>query len=602
MKEKKLFQDNPFAKFAAGSAANSGWLSTKKRGRDDDQIKRDQKIAQSFRRNRQNNKKRTTGTKKKNKNHSSDDESDDESDDDFIVELGSENEVASSSSESEIQQEEEGDDDDLIESDLEIAAGFNKKKRKPTKKTKNHHNNNSSSRKQTSMKKGDSDSDDDFLADGVDREVIFHGIKRTTKKVETILSSSSDADDDDELSTEFSHLQKPKAIIKSKTSTKRQNTILIDSSSEDDEEELFDPFTVKSSLEVDDNNNGITPNNNNNKKKTNSFLIDTDSEQEDMDEAIALSIALKESKDNHEKEQKRNKMKQLQKKRQQSQKKNNQKTKKKRAVKRYVTIDVDDDAQPKSDDDSVQDDEEQEEYVSKDKREASKVLEAATNLSENIRKIIKTSWPVDDTKDIASDGALAASSIISCSAEEKKEENSLTREQQRYSYWITNDEMRTVCPNVTLKEYQLIGVNWMALLHRMTFDIKANNSRSSKRKRGTRVNGVLADGMGLGKTGKISQPFNLFIILLMFHLQQLFCSTWKNCTIVQTIAFLAWLKHQNGSSKEEAGDNYKGGYSANVKNEFSTAIKPHLIIVPASVLSNWQREFATFCPEMNVVK
>ena len=524
MKEKKLFQDNPFAKFAAGSAANSGWLSTKKRGRDDDQIKRDQKIAQSFRRNRQNNKKRTTGTKKKNKNHSSDDESDD----DFIVELGSENEVASSSSESEIQQEEEGDDDDLIESDLEIAAGFNKKKRKPTKKTKNHNNNNSSSRKQTSMKNGDSDSDDDFLADGVDREVIFHGIKRTTKKVETILSSSSDADDDDELSTEFSHLQKPKAIIKSKTSTKRQNTILIDSSSEDDEEELFDPFTVKSSLEVDDNNNGITPNNNNNKKKTNSFLIDTDSEQEDMDEAIALSIALKESKDIHEKEQKRNKMKQLQKKRQQSQKKNNQKTKKKRAVKRYVTIDDDDDdAQPKSDDESVQDDEEQEEYVSKDKREASKVLEAATNLSENIRKIIKTSWPVDDTKDIASDGALAASSIISCSAEEKKEENSLTREQQRYSYWITNDEMRTVCPNVTLKEYQLIGVNWMALLHRMTFDIKANNSRSSKRKRGTRVNGVLADGMGLGKTGKISQPFNLFIIRLMFHLQQLFCSTWK---------------------------------------------------------------------------
>ena len=584
MKEKRLFQNNPFAKFAAGSPTNTGWLTTKKRGRDDEQIKRDKQTAQLNRRSRQNKKKSNNNDKKKKNNHSSDD---DESDDDFLVELGSENEEGSSSSSSESEIEEE--EDEISESDSEIAEnGFNNnKKRKPMNNT------NKNNKKKKKMKKEDSDSDDDFLAEGMDHEVTFHGINRKSNKVETILSSSSDDDDDDQ-STEFSHLQKPKSIVKSK---KKNKSIILDSSSED-EEDFADPFLVKSSLEGDD----ITSKK---KKKTNSFLVDTDSEQEDMDEAIALSIALKESRETHEKEEKRKKMKQLQKKRLQSQKTNHKKkTKKKQGMNRYISIDDDyENDQVKSDNDSVQDDEEQEEYVSKDKKEASKVLEAATNLSDNIRKIIKTSWPVDDTKDIASDGALAASSIISCSAEEKKEEISLTREQQQYSYWITNDEMRTVCPDVTLKEYQLIGVNWMALLHRMTFDVKTNNSRSSKRKRGTRVNGVLADGMGLGKTGKILQPFIFCLWHFWFHVYQLICSI--SCEIVQTIAFLAWLKHQNNSSKQEEGEHFKGGnthYSENIENETPFSNKPHLIIVPASVLSNWQREFATFCPEMNVVK
>lgn len=51
---------------------------------------------------------------------------------------------------------------------------------------------------------------------------------------------------------------------------------------------------------------------------------------------------------------------------------------------------------------------------------------------------------------------------------------------------------------------------------------------------------------------------------------------------VQTIAFLAWLKY--GCQSNHDDDN-----------------KPHIIIVPASVLSNWEREFNRFCPNMNVV-
>ncbi|KAI1321056.1 hypothetical protein EDD11_008637 [Mortierella claussenii] len=83
-----------------------------------------------------------------------------------------------------------------------------------------------------------------------------------------------------------------------------------------------------------------------------------------------------------------------------------------------------------------------------------------------------------------------------------------------------------MAPNFQLKGYQLLGINWLALLWRK------------------KLSGILADEMGLGKTA-------------------------------QVIAFLAHLL-ENG----EQG--------------------PFLIIVPSSVLDNWLREFANFCPDIDV--
>lgn len=82
-------------------------------------------------------------------------------------------------------------------------------------------------------------------------------------------------------------------------------------------------------------------------------------------------------------------------------------------------------------------------------------------------------------------------------------------------------------PDIDLKSYQQVGINWLNLLYHH------------------RLSCILADEMGLGKT-------------------------------CQVISFMAYLKAT--SDKKQ----------------------PHLVIVPASTLENWLREFHKFCPDMVV--
>lgn len=60
--------------------------------------------------------------------------------------------------------------------------------------------------------------------------------------------------------------------------------------------------------------------------------------------------------------------------------------------------------------------------------------------------------------------------------------------------WISKETMKKIMPTVELADYQLLGVNWMALLNRLTF-MKGSGIRGKKDGK-MNVNGILADEMG----------------------------------------------------------------------------------------------------------
>ena len=241
-------------------------------------------------------------------------------------------------------------------------------------------------------------------------------------------------------------------------------------------------------------------------------------------EAIGLAQALKESQEEYE-----------------------QRFKGSSSVPSNEPILLDHDDEEESDNDAEVD-----EYVSNE-GQAKSVLDAANELSAKVLQTM-SNWSKqqnsDATKGIIVDGALALSNF---------DANCVSGHS-----WISEEDMKLACPDVKLADYQLIGVNWLALLHGLKVDVGDHKV--------TTVNGVLADSMGLGKT-------------------------------VQTIAFLAWLKrnnsHQHGATKDAA---IELSDTDDESEPSSPAVRPHLIIVPSSVLSNWENEFKKFCPEMEVVK
>ena len=132
----------------------------------------------------------------------------------------------------------------------------------------------------------------------------------------------------------------------------------------------------------------------------------------------------------------------------------------------------------KMEDESDDDDEEdaQEAFIdTKEAKEALSVLSVANQLSAQVLQTMKE-WSGDASKGMIVDGALALHEIDS--------------ERTTHS-WISQKEIQKILPLVKLADYQLIGVNWLALLHGMKVTLQG-----SKKK--TNVNGVLADVMGLG--------------------------------------------------------------------------------------------------------
>ncbi|CUM66474.1 uncharacterized protein PRCAT00004138001 [Priceomyces carsonii] len=112
-------------------------------------------------------------------------------------------------------------------------------------------------------------------------------------------------------------------------------------------------------------------------------------------------------------------------------------------------------------------------------------------------------------------------------AEEEEEDDDVVVVSKRKGLRYIRNAPKLLSDDVELKNYQLVGVNWLNLLYQ------------------NKLSCILADEMGLGKT-------------------------------CQIIAFMAYLKE------------------AQPKNG------PHLVIVPASTIENWLREFNKFCPDLIV--
>ncbi len=159
------------------------------------------------------------------------------------------------------------------------------------------------------------------------------------------------------------------------------------------------------------------------------------------------------------------------------------------------------------------------------------VLTQCISISERLSKAVRT-WQ---------GGNAVVKNVVSLTDMTKGDSDDSTQS----SHVFTNAHVSTACPKLSLRPFQLVGVNWLSLVH------------------AEGVNGVLADEMGLGKT-------------------------------VQTIAFLGLLYHRRHS--EEHSSIYKDQLANTTKINAC-----HIIVVPSSVLSNWEKEFEKFCPALNVM-
>ena len=123
-------------------------------------------------------------------------------------------------------------------------------------------------------------------------------------------------------------------------------------------------------------------------------------------------------------------------------------------------------------------DDEQDDYVDPAAREATSILEQANSLSRQIMETLSR-WSNSSDGNAATMG-LIQNGAVSLSTTEHVQNS-------KDHQWISAEVMASICPNITLSEYQLIGVNWMALLNGMK--CKVNGSRGH-----ANVNGILADG------------------------------------------------------------------------------------------------------------
>ncbi len=611
---------NPFEKYKATSVVNisGGWLTTKKRGRDDERIAHDAQLAINARKKsrarirskstskvkggkkekcRPSSVKRKSEAKSKQKKRL-----DYESDDSFIVSEEEEDYSEQDSEEEDFVEESDEEEDDIFDesendsieddSSIEEASKLgplrSNTKLSSFTKSDGGRTRTKSDRKGSVEKRKKTNSNENDESPGYVKDLMASPPKRVPNAHRNFDSS----DDDDEIELLKSPPMSKKHDFSSTSSTSRYFQKRIDSSPAlHMRSRSKQKHSKPSKIQLDDSDSEGEDFETSHRKHFSKSkpvrksqpqavinLSDTDEDiQDEIDEAIALSLVEEKSRKEHER----------------LQKKASQRVKKQNEVVYKDDFEDEEERQRREEEEDVDDIEEVEEYRDENEIEANNVLATANSLSARILSIM-TQWCQEENPDRSEDttrtsdssipkgiilgGALSLSSLQmkgkdhELDGEEKKDDRErMSSIGASDAMWISNETMRKICPNIVLKDYQLIGVNWMALLNRLTFDVCNHDQltpslkgKDSGKGRGN-VNGVLADEMGLGKT-------------------------------CQTIAFLAWLKYS-----KSFGNNEAVGGRKNVRNDDSKR-KPHIIIVPASVLDNWMNEFKKFCPTMNVVK
>ena len=505
-------KSNQFTQFAAGSKATSssidGWLTTKRRGRDDERIEHDAKTAIEAKKKRNQRGRTRAKTKpapraktlktKPKKSYESDEDDSFIASDESLQFIESEEEEEDVNLESDEDEEDldlpDDEDDDTSDSIVESDSSPEKEPRKRAKKTvrKIQSRARAVNRVRAGAKErieldSSSDEDDIFEVSETRKPIKPAKLKNTKRNINVSMNLSSSDDESDEPQSKSLARAKPQASgVKSKYFGKKE---------EDGDLDMSSPKITHTKKKAnkrkpcfsDSDDDGFSSTKKFNPVKSSSYsgvagLSDTD--DEDLHEAVALSKAIELSRQEEEKRQK--------------------KAMEQSTLKSQVIYKDD----PETDDEEDEEDavEEMDYYVDEKELEASSVLDAANNLSARIISAMGN-WFEDGSGSANSglivDGAIALSSLkkkeekYSRSEEKKEDSNECSGEDNK---WITSQEMERVCPQLILKDYQLIGVNWMALLNRSTFEMKSDSDNGKKKKRkGSAVNGVLADEMGLGK-------------------------------------------------------------------------------------------------------
>lgn len=294
----------------------------------------------------------------------------------------------------------------------------------------------------------DDDDDDELLADPFARSTAPKpaDAPNTAKVPSSFARRNGDKDENDEdeptpIAARRSKHKRPRAFDEEEDDgpAVARTTASIQLDDSDDEEE--DVKLAKKASLVDRSKPSVTID-----------IVDS----EDEDEKVALDLAISESMNDAHKSNKKNRFSKFS------------------ANHKSVLEQVGgfDDEKMAEDEPEDEDEDYGEEEVDKDALEARTILETAKRLSGQILRSL-SQWGGSNGM-IVQDGAIAFHESDAAAADDKVS-----------SDWICGDTMKRACPNVELAPYQLIGVNWLALLHKLTVEVDGKL---------TNVNGVLADG------------------------------------------------------------------------------------------------------------